>query len=74
MSENIIKRIFKRRRSNKTRYSADKIYVSRPELKHTNTKVTVMLYTYNKIKLSLERDIRKLLIKGIKEKRYLNRL
>jgi hypothetical protein len=68
MSENIIKRIYKRRRSNKTRYSADKIYVSRPELKHTNTKVTIMLYTYNKKKLSLERDTRKLLIlKRIKE-------
>jgi len=70
MSEDVIKRIFKRRRSNKTRYSADKIYVSRPELKHTNNKVTVMLYTYNKKKLTLERDTRKLLIlKGIKEEK-----
>ena len=75
MSENIIRRIYKRRRSNKTRYSADKIYVSRPELNHTNTKITVMLYTYNKKKFSLERDIRKLLIlKGIKERKSLNRL
>jgi hypothetical protein len=75
MSKDIIKRIYKRRRSNKTRYSADKIYVSRPELKHTNTNVTVMLYTYNKKKTSLERDTRKLLVlKRIKEKKYLNRL
>ena len=75
MSEDIIKRIYKRRRSNKTRYSADKIYLSRPELKHTNTNVTLMLYTYNKKKTSLERYTRKLLVlKRIKEKKYLNRL
>ena len=59
---------FKRRRPNKIRYSADKIYVSRAELKHTNTKLTIMLYIYNKQKSSLERFIRKVLIvKRIKE-------
>jgi hypothetical protein len=54
-----IKILFKRRRHNKSRYSANKIYVSRAELKHTNTKLFIILYTYNKQKSSIERYIRK---------------
>jgi len=54
-----IKIIFKRRRHNKSRYSANKIYVSRAELKHTNTKLFIIIYTYNKQKSSIERFIRK---------------
>lgn len=52
--------LFKHRRSNKNRYSANKLYVSRAELNHTNTRLLVILYTYNKQKLSIERYIRKL--------------
>ena len=60
MLQNKIKVLFKRRRDNKSRYSANKIYVSRAELKHTNTKLLIILYTYNKQKLYIERFIRKL--------------
>jgi hypothetical protein len=54
------KTLFKRRRHNKTRYSANKIYASRAELKHTNTKLLITLYTYNKEKSFIERYIRKI--------------
>lgn len=68
MVEDKIKLLFKRRRTNKTRYSADKIYVSRPELKHNNNKITIMLYVYNKQKLSIEGFLTKLFKhKGIKK-------
>jgi len=60
MLQNKIRVLFKRRRDNKSRYSANKIYVSRAELKHTNTKLLIILYTYNKQRLSIERYIRKL--------------
>lgn len=56
-----IKVLFKRRRHNKSRYSANKIFISRTELKHTNTKLFIVLYTYNKQKSSIERYIRKLI-------------
>lgn len=58
MLEYKIKILFKRRRHNKSRYSANKIYVSRAELKHTNTKLYIILYTYNKQKSSIEKYIR----------------
>lgn len=68
MLENKIKLSFKRKRPNKIRYSANKIYVSRAELKHTNNKLTVILYVYNKQKSSFERYIRKIImIKSIKK-------
>lgn len=50
---------FKRRRHNKNRYSANKIYVSRPELKHKNTELFMTVFIYNKQKTSIERYIRK---------------
>jgi len=59
MFENKIKILFKRRRANKSRYSANKIYVSRAELKHTNTKLFIILYIYNKQKSLIERNLRK---------------
>lgn len=62
MMEDKLKLQVKRRRSNKIIYSADKIYVSRAELKHTNTKVTILLYVYNKQKLSLGSIIEKVLV------------
>ena len=38
-----IKNPFKRRRHNKSRYSANRLYVSRAELKHTNSKLLIVL-------------------------------
>lgn len=58
MLQNKIKILFKRRRAKKIRYSANKIYASRAELKHTNTNLLITLYTYNKQKSSIERHIR----------------
>ena len=52
--------LFKRRRSNKSRYSANKIYVSRAEVKHTNTKLLIILSTYNKQKSMILRWIRRI--------------
>jgi hypothetical protein len=60
MLQKKIKILFKRRRDNKIRYSANKIYTSRAELQHTNSKLLITLYTYNKQKSSLEQYIRKL--------------
>jgi hypothetical protein len=45
---------FKRRRNNKIRYSANKLYLSKAELKHTNSKVIVILYLFNKQKLNIQ--------------------
>lgn len=68
MLENKIKLSLKRRRPNKIRYSANKIYLGKAELKHTNNKLTIMLYAYNKQKSFIERYIRKIvIIKFIKE-------
>ena len=61
MLQEKIKILFKRRRDNKTRYSANKIYASRAELNHTNTKIFITLYLYNKQKSSIERYIRKII-------------
>ena len=61
MLQNKIKILFKRRRDNKIRYSANKIYASRVELLHTNTKLFITLYVYNKQKSSIERHIRKII-------------
>ena len=55
------KTLFKRRRDNKARYSAKKIYVSRAEMEHSNTKLSIILHVYNKKKSSIKRDIRKIL-------------
>jgi len=59
MLQDKIKIFFKRRNHNKNRYSANKIYVSRAEIKHTNIKIIIILYTYNKLKSFVERDLRK---------------
>jgi hypothetical protein len=72
----------KRRRDNKIRYSSNKLFVSRAELKHTNTKLTIILYVYNKQKLSIEQFIKKALLskkqftgkKTILKKIYKNRI
>jgi hypothetical protein len=41
---------FRRRRIKSRRYSAKRIFVSRAEIKHTNNKVIITVYTYNKHK------------------------
>lgn len=61
MARDKIKILFKRRRDNKSRYSANKIYVSRAELKHTNTKLLIILSTYNKQKSTFLRATRKII-------------
>ena len=53
MSEYIEKILFKSRRDNKIRYSANKLYTSRAELNHTNTNIFITLYIYNKPKSSI---------------------
>nr|ATC70075.1 hypothetical protein [Curvularia trifolii] len=62
MLQDKIKILFKRRRDNKIRYSANKIYASRAELNHTNTKLFITLYLYNKQKSSIEWYILKILV------------
>jgi hypothetical protein len=59
MLKDRIKILFKRRRDNKIRYSANKVYTSRAELNHTNTDILITLDLYNKIESSFERSIRK---------------
>jgi hypothetical protein len=59
MFKDRIKILFKRRRDNKIRYSANKVYTSRAELNHTNTDILISLDIYNKIESSFERSIRK---------------
>ena len=61
MLQEKIKILFKRRRDNKTRYSANKVYASRAELNHTNTTIFITLYLYNKEKSSIELYVRKII-------------
>jgi Mitochondrial ribosomal protein (VAR1) len=53
-----LKTLFKRRRVRNNRFSANRIYISRAEMKHTNAKVIITLYTYNKQKYIFNRKIR----------------
>jgi len=46
--------VFNRRRDNKIRYSADRVYTGRAELEHTNSKLLISLEIYNKKKALLE--------------------
>jgi hypothetical protein len=50
MSENKAIISFKRRRNNKTRNSANKVYISRPEVEHTNNKINIVFEAFNKKK------------------------
>ena len=60
MVEHKIKRLFKRQsiRNLKIRYSANRIYVSRAEIKHTNDKLFFIVYIYNKQKSKMEQYMR----------------
>ena len=45
----IIEKIkYRRREIRARRFSSRKIWVSRPEIKHTNSNITITLYIYNK--------------------------
>lgn len=72
MLQDKIRLPFKRRRPNKIRYSAIKIFTSRAELKHTNNIVKNLLFMYNKHKLYIERSIRNLVIFTYNEEKVLN--
>lgn len=66
-----IKVRFKSRNPRKSRLSANKVYVSRAEVKHTNTKVVITLYIYNKQKYYLKRKLINIIHKMDLEKRKL---
>lgn len=57
----IKKAVITRRRDNKSRYSANRIYTSRAELEHTNSRLLITLFTYNKKKSSFEEKVRELI-------------
>ena len=67
-----IKKKLKRKRVRKNRNSANRIYVSRAEVKHTNNQIFIVLYIFNKQKQLLEQKIKKI-VKFIhnKKKKYL---
>ena len=46
--------VFNRRKNNKIRYSADRVYTGKAELEHTNSKLLISLEIYNKKKALLE--------------------
>lgn len=63
----------KRRRDNKSRYSANKVYVSRAEFKHINTETIIIVSTYNKQKSTSLRLIKKI-VYIVKKSRMVNRV
>ena len=63
--------LYKRRHTKKNHNTANRIYVSRAEVKHSSTKLTILLYIYNKQNSIFEGKIRKL-IQFIRYKKYLD--
>lgn len=61
MSE-VKRTVFSRRRDNKIRYSANRVYTSRPLLQHTNSKLTISFAAYNKKKSFLEDKLKRFII------------
>jgi hypothetical protein len=61
MIEEKIKTFFKRRRVRKDRFLSNRIYVSRVKTKHTNNKVIITLYIYNKQKYIIQRKIKNII-------------
>lgn len=53
--------VITRRRDNKSRYSAKKVYTSRAELEHTNSRLLITLFSYNKKKAWFEGKVRKII-------------
>lgn len=58
MLSNKIKVVFKRRRANKSRYSVNRVYGSKTELKYSNTTITFVLHLYNKYKSFSQNELR----------------
>jgi hypothetical protein len=54
--------LYKRRRDNKIRYSANKLHISRAELDHTNTTILITLYIYNKKKSLIQLYIKSIMV------------
>ena len=50
-----------RARPFKARYSVNRVYTSSVEVKHTNNKILIMIYIYNKQKISIELVLKKIL-------------
>jgi hypothetical protein len=73
MSKDNIKILFKRRRDNKIRYSANRVYSSTAELNHTNNMIFITSYLYNKKKLSFERSLKKFMTLIRLKKKNINR-
>ena len=53
--------VITRRRDNKSRYSANRVYTSRAELEHNNSRLLITLFTYNKKKASFEEKVREII-------------
>lgn len=58
----IKKAFFNRRRDNKVRYSANRVYTGKPELEHTNSKLLITLAIYNKKKAFFEHKLRRFIM------------
>lgn len=50
MSRVNLNKKFRRRRTKARRYSGNKVFVSKTEMKHSNNKVIITIYTYNRAK------------------------
>jgi cellulose synthase/poly-beta-1,6-N-acetylglucosamine synthase-like glycosyltransferase len=79
MIEEKTKVFFKHKRIRNIRFSSDIIYVSKAKIKHTNNKVTIILYVYNKQKDIIQRNIKNIVkymynIPGLIKLRVLNRI
>ena len=58
----IKKVFFNRRKDNKVRYSANRVYTGKPELEHTNSNLFITLAMYNKKKAFFERKLRRFIL------------
>ena len=61
MIEEKIKIYFKNKRVRKDRFLSNRIYVSKAKTKHTNDKVIITLYIYNKQKYIIQRKIKNII-------------
>jgi hypothetical protein len=50
-----------RARPFKARYSVNRVYTSSVEVEHTNNKILIIIYIYNKQKISIELVLKKIL-------------
>lgn len=57
LSHNVLITKYKSPRARATRFSFNKIFVSKSEIKHTNSKAIITIYTYNRERISLIKKI-----------------